>query len=64
MSRRKRIILIIVSVSFGTLLSALLFKRRVGTLGLNEYVTLMFNLFFAVAIVVAVGIVFNRMNKK
>jgi hypothetical protein len=56
MLNRRRWILVISSVLFGTLLAALLIQSRIGTLDAHAWQQLGINFAFAVAIVVALGI--------
>ena len=64
MLNRRRWILIISSVLFGTFLAALLIQSRIGTLNSQAWQQLGINFAFAVAIVVAVGILLSRQRKK
>lgn len=64
MSNRRRIILIVVSVTLGSLLSIWIVKKRMGNLSPTSYNQLIFNFIFAIAIVVGIAILFQKMNKK
>jgi hypothetical protein len=64
MLNRRRWIIVITSVLFGTLLSALLIQSRMGTLDSHAWQQLGINFAFAVAIVVAIGIVFSKKRKQ
>jgi hypothetical protein len=64
MLNRRRWVLVISSVLFGTFLAALLIQSRIGTLGSNAWQQLGINFAFAVAIVVALGIFLTRQRKK
>jgi hypothetical protein len=61
---RRRWVLVIASVLFGTFLAALLIQSRIGTLDEHAWQQLGINFAFAVAIVVAIGIVFRRKKDK
>ncbi|MBK5285705.1 MAG: hypothetical protein JJE25_09910 [Bacteroidia bacterium] len=60
LSSRRRIILITISVLIGSVLAFLLILTRKGTLTANEWGTLAINFFFALAIVLAIGIFLNK----
>ena len=64
MMNRRRWILIIGSVLFGTILAALLIQSRIGTLSAEAWRQLGVNFAFAVAIVVGIGIMLARSKKK
>ncbi len=64
MSSRRRIIIIVLSVSMGSFFAFLLIKSRVGTLKPNDLFQLGFNFLFAVAIVVGIGLVFKMKKDK
>ena len=64
MLNRRRWILVITSVLFGTFLAALLIQSRIGTLNANAWQQLAINFAFAVALVVALGIFLTRQRKK
>jgi hypothetical protein len=61
---RRRWVLIISSVLFGTFLAALLIQSRIGTLNTEAWRQLGVNFAFAIAIVVAIGIMLSRQRKK
>jgi uncharacterized membrane protein YccC len=63
MLNRRRWILVITSVLFGTFLAALLIQSRMGTLNAHAWQQLAVNFAFAVAIVVALGIFLTRQRK-
>jgi hypothetical protein len=63
MSNRRRFMIILLSVSLGSLLSIWIVKKRIGALSPDAYWQLIFNFIFAIAIVVGIGILFKRMNK-
>jgi hypothetical protein len=63
MSNRRRIIIIVTSVTLGSLVSFWIVKKRMGTLSQANYNQLIFNFIFAVAIVVGIAILLTRMNK-
>jgi hypothetical protein len=63
MSNRRRIIIIVISVTLGSLFALLVIKKRVGALSHENYIQLVFNFIFAVAIVVGIGLLFRKMNK-
>ena len=64
MNSRRRIFLIIISVAAGSAISFYIVKKRMGTLSQQDYMQLGFNFIFAVAIVVGIAILFQKMNKK
>jgi hypothetical protein len=64
MMNRRRWILVISSVLFGTLLAALLIQSRIGTLSSESWRQLGVNFAFAVAIVIGIGIMLSRQRKK
>jgi hypothetical protein len=63
MSNRRRFMIILLSVSLGSILSLWIIKKRMGTLSSDAYWQLIFNFIFAIAIVVGIAILFRRMNK-
>jgi hypothetical protein len=64
MLNRRRWVLVISSVLFGTFLAALLIQSRMGTLDSHAWQQLGINFAFGVAIVVAIGILLSRQRKK
>jgi hypothetical protein len=64
MLNRRRWALVISSVLFGTFLAALLIQSRMGTLNSQAWQQLGINFAFAVAIVVALGIMLTRQRRK
>lgn len=64
MTKRKRTLLIIFSVSLGTFLSLLILKWKKGYLSPEDYRMLILNMIFAVAIVFGIGIAVSIMRKK
>jgi hypothetical protein len=64
LSPRRRLTIVITSVTLGTFAAALLWKSRYGTLKQENINQLLFNFIFAVGIVIGIGILLGRMNKK
>lgn len=65
MDNKKRLTIIVLSVLFGTIISAWLFMfKRGGTLTKSDLSSLVFNMFFALAIVVFIGVILNRKKEK
>jgi ABC-type spermidine/putrescine transport system permease subunit II len=64
LSPRRRLTIVITSVALGTFAAALLWKSRYGTLKQENINQLLFNFIFAVGIVIGIGILLGRMNKK
>ncbi len=62
-SKKRRLIIIIISVTLGSLISLYIVKKRMGTLNQQDYMQLGFNFLFAIAIVVGIGLLFQKMNK-
>jgi hypothetical protein len=59
MSNRRRIIIVVISVFFGTLMSAgLFYKRGNGSMDNVSWLNLATNLFFSLIIVLAIGLYF------
>lgn len=63
-SNKRRLILILVSVSVGSLISFWIVKKRMGTLRPDDYFSLGVNFFFAAALVVGLAIFLQKMNDK
>lgn len=65
-SNKRRVIIIVISVSAGTLLSVLLFKLRRGAqpLTTNDVSMLVTNLVFSIAIILGIGFLFLWNKKK
>jgi hypothetical protein len=61
---RRRLIIVLGSVALGTCLAGMIIKQRFGTLKQDNVNQLIFNFFFAVCIVVGIGLLLARMNKK
>ena len=59
-SNKRRIIIITVSVIIGSIFAALLLMSRRGKLSPNEWGTIAVNFFFALTIVLAIGIFLNK----
>jgi uncharacterized membrane protein len=64
MNKRRRFIIIFLSVAVGSLISLYLIQKRMGTLSKQDYVNLGFNFFFSAAMVVGISILLQRMNNK
>ena len=62
-SKKRRLIIIIISVTLGSLISLYIVKKRMGTLNQQDYMQLGFNFLFAIAIVIGIGLLFQKMNK-
>jgi hypothetical protein len=63
-SNKRRIVLILVSVSTGSLISLWIVKKRLGSLQQSDYLSLLFNFIFAAAVVVGLAVLLQSMNKK
>jgi hypothetical protein len=61
---RRRFIIALSSVALGTFLAALFIKQRFGTLNQDNINQLIFNFIFAAGIVIGIGVLLSRMNKK
>lgn len=61
-SNRRRMMLILGSVSIGSLISFWIIKKRLGTLQQNDYISLLFNFIFAAAVVVGLAMFLQKMN--
>ena len=64
MTNKRRYFIITVSLTIGTILSALLLYSRMGTLKGPDFMILAFNMIIAAAVIVGLGIVFKTMDKK
>ncbi len=64
MKSTRRIILIFLSVTTGSLISLWIMKKRMGTLSPNDYMQIGLNFLFAAALVVGVSIFLQKMNNK
>lgn len=63
-SKKRRFLIILISVSVGSIISLWIVKQRLGTLSPNDYFSLAINFFFAAALVVGLSIFLQRMNDK
>jgi Na+-driven multidrug efflux pump len=63
-TKKRRFILILVSVGTGSLISLFILKQKLGTLNQADYISLLFNFFFAAVMVVGLAILLQRMNDK
>jgi len=61
---RRRFIIALSSVALGSVLAAMFMKQRFGTLKQENINQLIFNFIFAAGIVIGIGVLLNRMNKK
>ena len=64
LSSRRRLIIAISSVALGSLAAAGLMKQRFGTLKQENVNQLIFNFIFAAAIVIGIGVMLSKTNKK
>lgn len=64
MSNRRRITLIVISVTIGTVLSAFLISHKSGGLSGTDLLTLAFNTVIAVALIVAIAVLFRKRKDK
>lgn len=64
MTNKRRLIIIISSVLSGTLISFLLVRRQLGKLDSHAWFQLALNFFFALAIVIVIGIVLRKKGDK
>ena len=64
LSPRRRLIIALSSVTLGSIVAAMLMKQRFGTLKQENVQQLVFNFIFAAAIVIGIGVLLSRMNKK
>jgi len=62
-SNRRRIFIVIISVTIGSLLAGWIMQKRMGHLSRENYMSLMFNFIFAAAVVVGLMIFLGRMNR-
>ncbi len=63
-SKKRRLIIILISVTAGSLISLYIVKKRLGGLKPDDYVQLGINFLFAIAIVVGIALLFQKMDKK
>lgn len=63
-SKKRRLIIILVSVTTGSLISLYILKKKMGTLTPENYMQLGINFLFAVAMVVGIALLFQRMDKE
>jgi len=63
MSNKRRFLIILFSVTLGTLVSFWIVKQRMGKLAPDAYKQLIFNFIFAIAIVVGIALLFRKMNR-
>jgi hypothetical protein len=63
-TKRRRFTIILISVGTGSLISLYILKQKLGTLNQADYISLLFNFFFAAAMVVGLAILLQRMNDK
>lgn len=64
LSPRRRLVIAISSVALGSLAAAGLMKQRFGTLKQENVNQLIFNFIFAAAIVIGIGVMLSKSNKK
>lgn len=64
MTNKRRYLIITISLTIGTFLSALMLYSRRGTLQGTDYLTLAFNMIIAAAVIVGLAVVFRTMDKK
>ena len=64
MSNKRRIIIILLSVTTGSFLAMLLVKSRMGTLSDDAWKQMAFNFAFAMAIVLVIGILLRNKGDK
>ena len=64
LSPRRRLVIAISSVALGSLAAAGLMKQRFGTLKQENVNQLIFNFIFAAAIVIGIGVMLSKTNKK
>lgn len=61
---RRRLLIIVSSVAMGSIFAALIMKQRFGALKQENINQLIFNFIFAAGIVVGIGILLSKMQKK
>jgi len=64
LSPRRRLVIAISSVALGSVVAAGLMKQRFGTLKQENINQLIFNFIFAAAIVIGIGVMLSKSNKK
>jgi len=64
MNPRRRILIVLISVTVGSTISLYFIRQRMGTLKPQDYVQLGFNFVFAAAIVIGIALLLNYMNNK
>jgi hypothetical protein len=62
-TKKRRLIIIFVSVTIGSLISLFFVKKKMGTLKPDDYIQLGINFLFAVAMVVGIALLFQKMDK-
>lgn len=60
-SRKRRIVIIIISVALGTILSGYIMQQRFGTLKPENIKQLTYNFIFALLIVIGIGVLLAKM---
>lgn len=61
---RRRLFIALGSVALGSLLAAMFMKQRFGSLKQENMNQLLFNFIFAAGIVIGIGVLLSKMNKK
>lgn len=61
---RRRLIIALSSVALGSILAAMFMKQRFGSLQQDNVNQLIFNFIFAAGIVIGIGVLLSKMNKK
>ncbi len=64
LSPRRRFIIVLSSVAVGSALAAMLMKQRFGTLKEENINQLIFNFIFGAAIIIGIGVLLTKINKK
>lgn len=64
MKSKRRILLIILSVTTGSVISLWIMKKRMGNLSAHDYSQIGLNFLFSAALVVGLAIFLQRMNDK